>query len=101
MTMARKGLAFFHQLVPSVEVGQFGVMDIQRIPPMNRRRSWNVPHGKGGTGEKGTVRKTSVKDLRGSERQVFGSRYHRRIAFCRRRPDQFNEQWAQGRPKDG
>ena len=82
---------FFHKLIPSVEVGQVGVINIQRIPPMNRRRGGNVPHGKGVTCEKRAIGKTGVEDLRGSERQAFGSRYHRRIAFCRCRPDQFYE----------
>jgi hypothetical protein len=54
-------------------------MDIQRIPPMNSRRGWNVLHGKGLTGEKSTIVKTGVEDMHGSD---FGSRYNRRIAFC-------------------
>ena len=58
---------------------------------------WNVPDRKGLPGEKRTIGKTGIEHLCGSERQGFGPRDDRRIAICERRPDQFNEQWAQGR----
>jgi hypothetical protein len=80
-----------HELIPPLQVGQFGVMDIQRIPPMNSRRGWNIPDGKGHPGEKGTIGKMGIEYLCGSERQGFGPRDNRRIVICERRPDQFNE----------
>jgi hypothetical protein len=54
----------FDELIPSVEIGQFGMMNIKRAPTMNGRRGWNVPHGKRLTGEKGTIGKTGIEYLR-------------------------------------
>jgi hypothetical protein len=59
--------ALFDELIPSVEVGQFGMMNIKRVPTMNGRRGWNVPHGKRLTGKKGTIGKTGIEYLRRSE----------------------------------
>jgi hypothetical protein len=67
-----KGPTLLHEVVPPLQVGQFGMMDIERIPPMNRRRGWNIPDGKALTGEKGTIRKTGIEYLCGSKRQAFG-----------------------------
>jgi hypothetical protein len=77
------------------------MMDIQAVPPVNSRRSWIVPDGKGLPGKKGTIRKTGIEYLCGSEREAVTLRDNCRIAIRKRRPDQFNEQWAQGWPKHG
>lgn len=57
-----------HPIVPPLQVGQFGMLDVQRVPSMDGCSCRNISHRKVVSSKESPVRKALIKNSRSSQR---------------------------------